>query len=50
MNTNTFAVRLDHGTKARLQKLAKSTGRNRAFLAAEASEQYLDINEWQAPA
>ena len=47
MNTNTFSVRLDHGTKARLQKLAKSTGRSRAFLAAEAIEQYLDINEWQ---
>ena len=47
MNTNTFSVRLDHRTKARLHKLAKSTGRSRAFLAAEAIEQYLDINEWQ---
>jgi RHH-type rel operon transcriptional repressor/antitoxin RelB len=32
-------------TKARLQQLAKSTGRSRAFLAAEAIEEYLDINE-----
>jgi RHH-type rel operon transcriptional repressor/antitoxin RelB len=47
MNTDTFSVRLDHATKARLQKLAKSTGRSRAFLAAEAIEEYLDINEWQ---
>jgi RHH-type transcriptional regulator, rel operon repressor / antitoxin RelB len=30
-----------------LQQLAKSTGRSRAFLAAEAIEEYLDINEWQ---
>ena len=47
MNTDTFSVRLDHATKARLQKLAKSTGRSRAFLAAEAIQEYLDINEWQ---
>jgi RHH-type transcriptional regulator, rel operon repressor / antitoxin RelB len=47
MNTDTFSVRLDRATKARLQKLAKSTGRSRAFLAAEAIEEYLDINEWQ---
>ena len=48
MNTDTFSVRLDHDTKARLQKLAKSTGRSRAFLAAEVIEQYLDIKEWVA--
>jgi RHH-type transcriptional regulator, rel operon repressor / antitoxin RelB len=47
MNTDTFSLRLDHETKARLQKLAKSTGRSRAFLAAEAIQEYLDINEWQ---
>jgi RHH-type transcriptional regulator, rel operon repressor / antitoxin RelB len=47
MNTDTFSVRLNHETKARLQKLAKSTGRSRAFLAAEAIQEYLDINEWQ---
>jgi len=47
MNTDTFSVRLDRATKSRLQKLAKSTGRSRAFLAAEAIEEYLDINEWQ---
>jgi len=28
-------------------KLAKSTGRSRSFLAAEALDQYLDVNEWQ---
>jgi RHH-type transcriptional regulator, rel operon repressor / antitoxin RelB len=47
MKRDTFSVRLDHETKARLQKLAKSTGRSRAFLAAEAIQEYLDITEWQ---
>lgn len=47
MNTDTVSVRLARSTKARLQQLAKSTGRSRAFLAAEAIEEYLDINEWQ---
>ena len=47
MNTQTFSVRLDRSAKTRLQKLAKSTGRSRAYLAAEAIEEYLDINEWQ---
>jgi RHH-type transcriptional regulator, rel operon repressor / antitoxin RelB len=47
MNTDTVSVRLARSTKQRLQQLAKSTGRSRAFLAAEAIEAYLDINEWQ---
>jgi predicted transcriptional regulator len=47
MDTDTFSVRLGHKAKARLQKLAKSTGRSRSFLAAEAIVAYLDINEWQ---
>jgi RHH-type transcriptional regulator, rel operon repressor / antitoxin RelB len=38
---------LDRIVKTRLQKLAKSTGRSRAFLAAEAIHEYLDVNEWQ---
>jgi predicted transcriptional regulator len=47
MNTETFSVRLGRAEKARLQKLANSTGRSRAFLAAEAISAYLDTNEWQ---
>ena len=47
MNTETFSVRLNPSEKKRLQKLAKSTGRSRAFLAAEAISAYLDTNEWQ---
>jgi RHH-type rel operon transcriptional repressor/antitoxin RelB len=31
----------------RLERLAKSTGRSRSFLAAEAINGYLEVNEWQ---
>ena len=47
MSTDTFSVRVDRSTKKRLEKLAKSTGRSRAFLAAQAINEYLDVNEWQ---
>ena len=47
MPSATFTVRVDETTKKRLEKLAKSTGRSRSFLAAEAIAEYLAINEWQ---
>jgi predicted transcriptional regulator len=47
MGSSTFTVRVDSTAKKRLEKLAKSTGRTRSFLAAEAINEYLDINEWQ---
>jgi predicted transcriptional regulator len=47
MSTDTFSVRVNRSTKNRLEKLAKSTGRSRSFLAAEAIDAYLDTNEWQ---
>jgi RHH-type rel operon transcriptional repressor/antitoxin RelB len=47
MPSSTFTVRVDAVAKKRLEKLAKSTGRSRSFLAAEAISEYLDINEWQ---
>jgi len=47
MRSTTFTVRVDTGVKKRLQQLAKSTGRSRSFLAAEAINEYLEINEWQ---
>ncbi|MGZ8299750.1 MAG: CopG family ribbon-helix-helix protein [Rhodoplanes sp.] len=40
-------MRVDSSVKRRLEKLAKSTGRSRSFLAAEAIDAYLDVNEWQ---
>jgi RHH-type rel operon transcriptional repressor/antitoxin RelB len=47
MASTTFTVRVEILVKKRLEKLAKSTGRSRSFLAAEALNEYLDVNEWQ---
>jgi RHH-type transcriptional regulator, rel operon repressor / antitoxin RelB len=47
MKSTTFTVRVNTGVKKRLERLAKSTGRTRSFLAAEAINEYLEINEWQ---
>ena len=47
MPSTTFTVRVEPAVKKRLEKLAKSTGRTRSFLAAEALNAYLDVNEWQ---
>ena len=47
MRSTTFTVRVDATAKKRLEKLAKNTGRSRSFLAAEAINEYLDVNEWQ---
>jgi predicted transcriptional regulator len=47
MPSTTFTVRVESDVKKRLEKLAKSTGRTRSFLAAEALNEYLDVNEWQ---
>ena len=47
MPSTTFTVRVETDVKKRLEKLAKSTGRSRSFLTAEALNTYLDVNEWQ---
>src|SRR6266567_1487328 len=47
MRSASFTVRVDAVAKNRLEKLAKNTGRSRSFLAAEAINEYLDVNEWQ---
>ena len=47
MSSTTFTVRVDSAVKKRLEKLAKSTGRSRSFLTAEAISEYVDANEWQ---
>jgi RHH-type transcriptional regulator, rel operon repressor / antitoxin RelB len=47
MASTTFTVRVEPAVKKRLERLAKSTGRSRSFLAAEALSEYLDVNEWQ---
>jgi predicted transcriptional regulator len=47
MASTTFTLRVETEVKKRLEKLAKSTGRSRSFLAAEALREYLDVNEWR---
>ena len=47
MSSTTFTVRIDSVMKKRLERLAKSTGRSRSFLAAEAIGEFVDVNEWQ---
>ena len=45
--TTTISVRISAETKARLSRLAESTKRSQAFLAAEAIDAFVDLNEWQ---
>jgi len=47
MPSATFTIRVDEADKTRLEALARSTGRSRSFLAAEAIAEYLAVNEWQ---
>lgn len=45
--TTPISVRLKRETRDRLARLAESTGRSQAWLAAEAIEEFVDLNEWQ---
>ncbi len=45
--TTTLTVRLPAQVKARLEQLARSTDRSKAYLASRAIEEYLDVQEWQ---
>ena len=47
MRSTVFTVRIDPAANKRLERLAKSTGRSRSVLAAEAINEYLDVKEWQ---
>jgi predicted transcriptional regulator len=47
MPSTTFTIRVDPTVRKRLERLARSTGRTRSYLAAEAIGEYLDVNEWQ---
>jgi RHH-type rel operon transcriptional repressor/antitoxin RelB len=47
MRSATFTVRVGAAAKKRLERLANNTGRSRSCLAAEAINEYLDVNEWQ---
>lgn len=48
--TTTMTVRLPVRTKERLEELARSTDRSKAYIASRAIEEYLDAQEWQVRA
>lgn len=47
MSSTTMTIRLDIGIKERLEHLATATHRSRSFLAQEAINEYLKLQEWQ---
>jgi RHH-type transcriptional regulator, rel operon repressor / antitoxin RelB len=49
-DSTTLTVRLDRSVKKRLAAVAARTRRSKSFLAAEAIEEYLAIQEWQIKA
>lgn len=42
-----LSVRIEQSTKDRLAKIAKSMKRSQSFLAAEAIEEFVSVQEWQ---
>jgi predicted transcriptional regulator len=45
--TTTLSVRIDIGTKKRLEALAKRARRSKSFLAAEAIAAFVEAESWQ---
>ena len=45
--TETLSIRIDAGTKKRLDDLANKSNRSKSFLAAEAIAAYVASEEWQ---
>ena len=45
--TETLSIRIDAGTKKRLDALARRAKRSKSFLAAEAINAYIEAEEWQ---
>ena len=45
--SDTLSIRLDAGTKQRLDALSKRSRRSKSFLAAEAIAAYVESEEWQ---
>ena len=50
MNTTTLTVRVSPNIAERLGNLAKAMQRTTSFLAAEAIEEYLSVQEWHVQA
>ena len=46
-NSNILTLRLDAKLSKRLDRLAKTTRRDRCVLAREAIREFLGVNEWQ---
>ncbi len=46
-SSSVLSVRIDAATKERLDKLAVATKRSKSFLAAEAIEEFIAVQEWQ---
>ena len=45
--TETLSIRIDAGTKRRLDALSRRSKRSKSFLAAEAIAAYIESEEWQ---
>jgi predicted transcriptional regulator len=45
--SETLSIRVDVGTKKRLDALSKRSKRSKSFLAAEAIAAYVESEEWQ---
>ena len=50
MSTAVLTVRVESSVAKRLAKLAGATQRSKSYLAAEAIDEYLAIQEWQVDA
>ncbi|MBA2650844.1 MAG: ribbon-helix-helix protein, CopG family [Tatlockia sp.] len=47
MSSTTMTIRLEPEAKNRLAKLAEITHRSKSYLASEAINEYIKIQEWQ---
>jgi len=45
--STTMTVRVDPTLKSRLERLAQATHRSKSFLAAQALQEFVELNEWQ---
>ncbi|MGO9642402.1 MAG: CopG family ribbon-helix-helix protein [Terriglobales bacterium] len=45
--SSVLTLRLDPKLKNRLDRLSKSMNRSRSFVAAQAIQEYVSVNEWQ---
>lgn len=46
-DTTTLTIRVDKTMKERLERAARQQRRSKAFVAVEAIEEYLSVQEWQ---